>query len=152
RKYDCKATTHLPCLMNRRGKSAVGYLNTVRIHRARARDADKWQQVRKSRANGNCCAPFVRPPRIYCRRTAFLSPVARTGPSPHQSTSYEGAVSSLNSPKPADRFTASEHIPTACPACQSLSIVTTAKTPDATSYWRCISCGEIWNTSRRREG
>ena len=39
--------------------------------------------------------------------------------------------------------------PEACPACRSTSISTTAKTPDATSYWRCGSCGEIWNAGRR---
>ena len=60
-------------------------------------------------------------------------------------------MSSIKSPKPADRFAASDHIPAACPACQSESIVTTAKVPDATSYWRCTSCGEIWNASRRGE-
>lgn len=45
--------------------------------------------------------------------------------------------------------TSSAHVtPAACPACQSLSIVTTAKRPDADSYWRCTSCGEVWNVSR----
>jgi predicted Zn finger-like uncharacterized protein len=38
--------------------------------------------------------------------------------------------------------------PVICPACQSSSIVTKAKSPDADSYWRCTSCGEIWNASR----
>jgi predicted Zn finger-like uncharacterized protein len=60
-------------------------------------------------------------------------------------------MSAVNSPKLADQFAASDHIPTACPSCQSASIVTTAKVPDATSYWRCTSCGEVWNASRRRE-
>jgi len=35
--------------------------------------------------------------------------------------------------------------PTACPSCGSSSITTTARTPDQDSYWRCITCGEIWN-------
>ena len=39
-------------------------------------------------------------------------------------------------------------IPTSCPACQSSTIVTTAKSPDADSYWRCEHCGEVWNASR----
>lgn len=39
--------------------------------------------------------------------------------------------------------------PTTCPACRSSSISTTAKNPDVSSYWRCVSCGEIWNASRR---
>ena len=38
--------------------------------------------------------------------------------------------------------------PTACPAFQSSAIVTTEKNPDASSYWRCESCGEVWNDSR----
>lgn len=37
----------------------------------------------------------------------------------------------------------------ACPVCGSSSIVTTAKKPDADSYWRCESCGEVWNVARR---
>jgi predicted Zn finger-like uncharacterized protein len=45
--------------------------------------------------------------------------------------------------------TPSAHVaPVVCPACQSSSIVTKGKSLDAASYWRCISCGEIWNASR----
>ena len=40
-------------------------------------------------------------------------------------------------------------IPSTCPACRSSSISTSAKSPDASSYWRCERCGEIWNASRR---
>jgi transposase-like protein len=40
-------------------------------------------------------------------------------------------------------------IPTVCPACQSPSISTTARKPDDNSYWRCSSCGEVWNAARR---
>ena len=40
------------------------------------------------------------------------------------------------------------NIPVVCPTCQSPSIATTAKTPNADSYWRCAQCGEIWNASR----
>jgi predicted Zn finger-like uncharacterized protein len=40
-------------------------------------------------------------------------------------------------------------IPSACPACQSSSITTTAKSPDVNTYWRCGNCGEVWNVSRR---
>jgi predicted Zn finger-like uncharacterized protein len=39
--------------------------------------------------------------------------------------------------------------PASCPACRSSSIVTTSKSPDADCYWRCTSCGEVWNDSRR---
>ena len=41
-------------------------------------------------------------------------------------------------------------IPTVCPACQSRSISTTARTPDAHAYWRCDGCGEVWNVARRQ--
>lgn len=41
-------------------------------------------------------------------------------------------------------------VPASCPTCGSSSIVTSAKSPDAGSYWRCTSCGEIWNDSRGR--
>ena len=51
-----------------------------------------------------------------------------------------------NSQSPA---TFTPDIPTACPVCKSSSITTTAKKPDVSSYWRCTSCGEIWNISRR---
>ena len=40
-------------------------------------------------------------------------------------------------------------IPTACPACRSESITTTARTPDEQAYWRCTDCGEVWNATRR---
>jgi len=38
--------------------------------------------------------------------------------------------------------------PATCPFCRSSSIVTKAKSPDADSYWRCMTCGEIWNGTR----
>ena len=41
-------------------------------------------------------------------------------------------------------------VPSQCPACQSSSVTTTAKKPDANSYWRCETCGEVWNVARRR--
>jgi predicted Zn finger-like uncharacterized protein len=41
--------------------------------------------------------------------------------------------------------------PSFCPTCRSSSIVTTAKVPDAGSYWRCTTCGEIWNAQRSKD-
>ena len=38
--------------------------------------------------------------------------------------------------------------PASCPTCKSTSIVTTAKIPDADSYWRCTDCGDVWNAGR----
>jgi transposase-like protein len=40
--------------------------------------------------------------------------------------------------------------PSQCPACSGREIVTTSKTIDVATYWRCVSCGEIWNLDRRR--
>jgi predicted Zn finger-like uncharacterized protein len=40
--------------------------------------------------------------------------------------------------------------PASCPSCTSADIVSTAKIPDANSYWRCSNCGEVWNPGRRR--
>jgi transposase-like protein len=42
-----------------------------------------------------------------------------------------------------------ETVPPACPVCQSSSVTTTARHPDENTYWRCGSCGEIWNIARR---
>jgi predicted Zn finger-like uncharacterized protein len=39
------------------------------------------------------------------------------------------------------------NIPSACPACQSSSITTSAKSPDENAYWRCVKCGEVWNAA-----
>jgi transposase-like protein len=39
--------------------------------------------------------------------------------------------------------------PTACPACRARDVMTTSKTVSAESYWRCVSCGEVWNVARR---
>jgi transposase-like protein len=56
--------------------------------------------------------------------------------------SSDEASANSTSPSPANS-------PSACPACRSLSITTTEKSPDVNSYWRCKSCGEIWNAARR---
>lgn len=39
-----------------------------------------------------------------------------------------------------------------CPSCNSRDVVTTSKIVDASSYWRCRSCGEVWNVARHRDG
>ena len=38
--------------------------------------------------------------------------------------------------------------PNACPVCGSTRLTTTSRTITAATYWRCTSCGEIWNASR----
>ena len=40
--------------------------------------------------------------------------------------------------------------PTSCPFCRSLHLTTTSKTIDESTYWRCVTCGEIWNPGRLR--
>jgi transposase-like protein len=40
--------------------------------------------------------------------------------------------------------------PSRCPTCNGRQIVTTSKTIDRETYWRCVSCGEVWNLDRCR--
>jgi len=41
--------------------------------------------------------------------------------------------------------------PQSCPSCTSTSIVSTAKSSDATGSWRCSRCGEVWESSSSHE-
>jgi transposase-like protein len=41
--------------------------------------------------------------------------------------------------------------PAACPSCGSAEVTTAGKHTDASSYWRCEKCGEVWNVGRRQE-
>lgn len=47
-------------------------------------------------------------------------------------------------------MSSSSDLPSVCPVCQSSAITTTAKSPNANTYWRCGKCGEIWNVTRRQ--
>ncbi len=38
--------------------------------------------------------------------------------------------------------------PTSCPFCGSSRIKTTSEKTDASSYWRCEGCGDMWNVDR----
>ena len=40
--------------------------------------------------------------------------------------------------------------PARCPSCRSLDLVTTSKSVTADAYWRCCTCGEVWNAGRTR--
>ena len=40
--------------------------------------------------------------------------------------------------------------PSQCPACASPRVHTTSKVITAATYWRCHSCGEVWNVGRRQ--
>jgi transposase-like protein len=42
--------------------------------------------------------------------------------------------------------------PTACPVCKSRDLTTTSKTVTSSSYWRCVTCGEVWNAERLEAG
>jgi hypothetical protein len=35
-----------------------------------------------------------------------------------------------------------------CPFCRSRDVKTTSKEANASTYWRCLACGQIWNASR----
>ena len=41
--------------------------------------------------------------------------------------------------------------PSECPSCHSPDITTTSKSVSAESYWRCVTCGDVWNAGRRAE-
>ena len=42
--------------------------------------------------------------------------------------------------------------PVACPFCKSRDVKTTSKEVNASTYWRCTACGQIWNASRLQQG
>jgi ribosomal protein L37AE/L43A len=44
--------------------------------------------------------------------------------------------------------TEAEAPPPVCPFCQSVVVTTTSKAITETTYWRCGTCGQIWNPSR----
>jgi ribosomal protein L37AE/L43A len=39
-------------------------------------------------------------------------------------------------------------MPIACPFCRSPRISTPSEKVDASTYWRCEACGEMWNLGR----
>jgi transposase-like protein len=42
--------------------------------------------------------------------------------------------------------------PKRCPFCNSVDIKTTSREVNAATYWRCASCGEVWNAGRLSHG
>lgn len=48
-----------------------------------------------------------------------------------------------DAPSPAD--------PTMCPFCGSPEVSTTSAHVDASTYWRCAACDEVWNVARTTE-
>jgi transcription elongation factor Elf1 len=49
---------------------------------------------------------------------------------------------------PSDLNPAAVPPPTSCPFCRSPSVSTTSKNVSAATYWRCATCGQIWNPAR----
>jgi transposase-like protein len=49
-----------------------------------------------------------------------------------------------------DQEAVDQHTQTACPFCRSAKVTTTSKTHDASAYWRCEACGQVWNVGRNR--
>jgi transposase-like protein len=49
---------------------------------------------------------------------------------------------------PTDADTIVAPPPTSCPFCRSASVSTTSKVVSAATYWRCTTCGQIWNPAR----
>ena len=50
---------------------------------------------------------------------------------------------------PTDLDTTPVPPPTVCPFCSSPSVSTTSKIISASTYWRCTTCGQIWNPARQ---
>jgi transposase-like protein len=42
--------------------------------------------------------------------------------------------------------------PKSCPFCKSLNVKTTSKEVNASTYWRCAACDQIWNAGRLQHG
>jgi len=40
--------------------------------------------------------------------------------------------------------------PAACPFCGSSKLKTASEKVDASTYWRCETCGQMWNVGRLR--
>ena len=49
---------------------------------------------------------------------------------------------------PVPREPAVSNAQTECPFCRSPRIITVGAKIDASSYWRCEACGEVWNLAR----
>ena len=48
--------------------------------------------------------------------------------------------------------TESSVAPRTCPFCKSAEVTTTSKDVNASTYWRCTTCGQIWNAGRLSHG
>lgn len=58
---------------------------------------------------------------------------------------YAGRWDHATSPAPEPQPPAE---PSTCPFCASPTVSTTSAHIDASTYWRCGACGEVWNVAR----
>ncbi len=58
----------------------------------------------------------------------------------------------MRRPMPPDSAGATVTPPAACPTCKSKELTTVSKTVTAATYWRCTTCGEVWNPERLETG
>jgi ribosomal protein L37AE/L43A len=56
----------------------------------------------------------------------------------------------VNRPHGVDDTSEGRAAPASCPFCQSSKVKAATEKVDASTYWRCESCGEMWNVSRLR--
>ena len=55
----------------------------------------------------------------------------------------EGRVKAFRQEQPLPPAT-----PVTCPFCGAGTIKAASEKVDASSYWRCVACGEMWNLNR----
>jgi hypothetical protein len=54
----------------------------------------------------------------------------------------------MSKPDAADNTGQAAVAPSACPFCHSVKVTTPTAKIDASTYWRCETCGEMWNVER----
>jgi hypothetical protein len=81
-----------------------------------------------------------------CRCVRRVLPSAAPVPLINSRLTYSGEVILVSiQPAPVDS-------PKACPFCKSADVTTSSKAVNASTYWRCVACGEIWNADRLQDG
>ena len=61
-----------------------------------------------------------------------------------------GRFSTPNANRPGHDEAAVRVTPTPCPFCRSSKTTTASEKVDASTYWRCETCGQMWNAGRLR--
>jgi transposase-like protein len=58
----------------------------------------------------------------------------------------------MNRPRAGNDETAVALMPAACPFCGSSKVASTSeKKVDSSTYWRCETCGQMWNVGRLQQ-